>query len=107
MVSICPTRFKTLHSTHRVYLLVRLQVLTEANMKMAVFWDVAPCSLVEIDWHFRGAYCLHNQGDAYSEGTSETSVNFNEATPRNIPEDYHYLYLLVSYDYQNKQQLLL
>jgi hypothetical protein len=25
---------------------------------MAVFWDVAPCSLVDIDRSFRGAYCL-------------------------------------------------
>jgi hypothetical protein len=31
-------------------------------MKMAVFWDVAPCSLVDVDWCFRGAYCLHHQG---------------------------------------------
>jgi hypothetical protein len=27
-----------------------------------LFWDVAPCSLVEIDQCFRGAYCLHHQG---------------------------------------------
>jgi hypothetical protein len=27
---------------------------------MAVFWDVAPCSLVDSDWHFRAAYCLHH-----------------------------------------------
>jgi hypothetical protein len=26
---------------------VRSEVLTAASMKMAVFWDVAPCSLVE------------------------------------------------------------
>jgi hypothetical protein len=31
-------------------------------MKMAVFWDVMPCSLVEIDRRFRGAFCLHHQG---------------------------------------------
>jgi hypothetical protein len=31
-------------------------------MKMAVFWDFAPCSMVEIDQRFRGAYCLHHQG---------------------------------------------
>jgi hypothetical protein len=30
---------------------------------MSIFWDVAPCSLVEIDRCFRGAYCLHHQGD--------------------------------------------
>jgi hypothetical protein len=27
------------------------------------FWDVAPCSHVEVDRSFRGAYCLHYQGD--------------------------------------------
>jgi hypothetical protein len=30
---------------------------------MAVLWDVAPSSLVDIDPRFRGAYCLHHQGD--------------------------------------------
>jgi hypothetical protein len=28
-------------------------------LKMTAFWDTAPCSLVEIDRYFRGAYCLH------------------------------------------------
>jgi hypothetical protein len=32
-------------------------------MKFRVFWDVAPCSLVEDERHFRGAYCLHHKGD--------------------------------------------
>jgi hypothetical protein len=31
-------------------------------MKMRVFWDIAPYSLVGVDRRFRGAYCLH-QGD--------------------------------------------
>jgi hypothetical protein len=26
-------------------------------MKMTVFWNVAPYNLIEIDWHFIGAYC--------------------------------------------------
>jgi hypothetical protein len=30
---------------------------------MTVFWDVAPCSLVEVYQRFRGAYCLLHQGD--------------------------------------------
>jgi hypothetical protein len=38
-------------------------------MKMTVFCDVAPCSLVETDRRFRDSYCLHHQGG------------------RNIPED--------------------
>jgi hypothetical protein len=29
-------------------------------MKVTVFWVVAPCSFVEIDRRFRGAYCLHH-----------------------------------------------
>jgi hypothetical protein len=32
--------------------LVRFQVLTAASMKMSVFWDVAPCSVVEIYLRF-------------------------------------------------------
>jgi hypothetical protein len=32
-------------------------------MKMAVFWVVAPCSLVEVYRRFRGPCCLHYQGD--------------------------------------------
>jgi hypothetical protein len=36
------------------YSLARFQVLTAASMKMAVFWDVAPSSLVEVYRRFRG-----------------------------------------------------
>jgi hypothetical protein len=42
---------------------VRFQVLTAASMKIAVFWAVAPCFLVEVYRRFKGAYCLHNQSD--------------------------------------------
>jgi hypothetical protein len=28
---------------------------------MTAFWSIAPCSLVEVDRRFRGAYCLHYQ----------------------------------------------
>jgi hypothetical protein len=31
---------------------------------MAVFWVVAPCSLVEVYQRFRGPCCLHYQGDS-------------------------------------------
>jgi hypothetical protein len=30
---------------------------------MAVFWDVAGCSLLEVYRRFRGVSCLHLQGD--------------------------------------------
>jgi hypothetical protein len=30
---------------------------------MAVFWDIGPCSLVEVYRRSRGACCLYRQGD--------------------------------------------
>jgi hypothetical protein len=38
-------------------ILARFQVLTATSMKVAILWDVVPCSLVDIDGRFRGAYC--------------------------------------------------
>jgi hypothetical protein len=43
--------------------IVGFEVLTVVSMKMAVFWVVAPCSLVEVYQRFRGICCLHHQGD--------------------------------------------
>jgi hypothetical protein len=40
---------------------VRFQVLTVMSKKMAVFWDVAPCSLVETDHVSVELYCYHHQ----------------------------------------------
>jgi hypothetical protein len=36
-------------------------------MKMIVFWDVVPCSLVEVYLYFRGVCCLYHQGDDDNE----------------------------------------
>jgi hypothetical protein len=46
-------------------------------MKMAVFWVVAPCNIVEGYHRFRGSCCLHHQGALMMEtaSTSETSVH--------------------------------
>jgi hypothetical protein len=44
-------------------------------VKMAVVWNVARCSLVEVDLRFTGAYCLHHQS--------------HRPIRRNIPEDSH------------------
>jgi hypothetical protein len=40
---------------------LRFPVLTAASVKMATFWDIAPCNLVEVDGRFRGTYCLHHR----------------------------------------------
>jgi hypothetical protein len=70
------------------------EVLTAASMRMAVFWVVAPYSLVEVYRRFRGACCLHHNGDEAAlmmeaASTSETLVNFCQTTRRNNPEDSH------------------
>jgi hypothetical protein len=61
-------------------------------MKIAVFWVVALCSLVEVYQRFRGPCCLHHQGDRIAlmmaaARTSETLVNFYQTTQCYNPED--------------------
>jgi hypothetical protein len=57
-------------------------------MKIIVFWDVAPCSLLETDRRFRGSCCLDHQGAMMEAvNTYETSVSFYQTSRRNIPED--------------------
>jgi hypothetical protein len=60
---------------------------------MAVFWVVAPCSLVEVYQHFRGPCCLHHQAlitlMMEAARTSETLVNFYQIAWCNNPEDSH------------------
>jgi hypothetical protein len=60
-------------------------------LKMTIFWDVAPYSLVEIYRRFRGAYCIHDQCIVISliieaASTCETLVNFYHATQRDMPK---------------------
>lgn len=40
------------------------------------FWGVAPCSFVEIDRHFRVAYCINHQGDGLRRQTSSCSLSW-------------------------------
>jgi hypothetical protein len=74
--------------------IVRFQVLAAASMMFRVFWFVAPYSYVEGDWRYRGAYCLHHQGDETfitlmmeAVRTSVSSVQFNITTRRYIREE--------------------
>jgi hypothetical protein len=54
---------------------------------MTVFWDDVPCSLVEIDQHFRGIYCHLYHFDVGGRSTSEMLVSFYETTWCSFPED--------------------
>jgi hypothetical protein len=49
--------------TEDILFLVGFEVLTAVSMKMAVFWVVAPFSLVEVYERFRSPCRLHHQGD--------------------------------------------
>jgi hypothetical protein len=69
-----------------------------SRLKMAVFLDVAPCSMAVIDRRFRGADCLHHRGPMIQAvekskalmvelvNNTETSVNFYQTTRRHILE---------------------
>jgi hypothetical protein len=46
-------------------------------MKIAVFWVVAPCSLVEVYQRFRGPCCLHHQGDECAEPRFSGRIPFS------------------------------
>jgi hypothetical protein len=46
------------------------------GMKMTVFWDVALCSLVEINWCFKGAYCPHDGGSKNLWNVSQFLPNY-------------------------------
>jgi hypothetical protein len=55
---------------------------------MAVFWDAAPCGLVDIDRCFRESASIIVLMMEVSN-SSETSVHFYQTTWCNIPEDSH------------------
>jgi hypothetical protein len=68
-----------------MYILLVFRVVTPCGPVVRptsedVFWDVAPCSLVEV---FHQALMME------AVSTYETSVNFYQTTRRNIPEDSH------------------
>jgi L-ascorbate metabolism protein UlaG (beta-lactamase superfamily) len=63
---------------------VELEILTKASVKMAVFWVIASCSLIEVS-----ARCLVIDLMMEAGNTPETPVNFGQTTKRNNPEDSH------------------
>jgi hypothetical protein len=68
---------------------IRSEVLTV----VIIFWDVVPCSLVEVYRHFRGMYSLHLQGERVIRVlcsmeaicSSKATVNFCRTTPSHVP----------------------
>jgi hypothetical protein len=107
---------------------VRFHVLTAESMKMAVFWDISPCSLVQVHQHFipsllqappwcvvvllyllyytdisevRTASIMRPMKEEVR--TSETSIYFYKTTRRHIPESCHFTLECCLYLYQGYQ----
>jgi hypothetical protein len=53
----------TFHSPSSQPLGYYMRFVTALSIKMAVFWDAAPCILVNTDRRFRRAYRLYHQDD--------------------------------------------
>jgi hypothetical protein len=70
---------------------MRFKILTATIMKLTVFWDVAPCSIIKIYRRFRGDYCLHHQGMMEAASASEKSVKLYQTTRCNIAEDKRFI----------------
>jgi hypothetical protein len=63
---------------------------------MAVFWDIALCTLVDIDQCFRGAYCVHHQvlddgGSKYLCNVSQHVSDYMAQCPRRQPSSHFIL----------------
>jgi hypothetical protein len=69
-----------LKTVHRIITLFVLEFIH--RLKMAVFWVVAPCSLVEVYQRFRGPCCLHHQGDRPDDGGSVAPCSLVEVYQR-------------------------
>jgi hypothetical protein len=87
----------------------RIEVLAAVVMKSSDLWDIMPCSLLKVSWHFRETCCLHLRGQsraliatcftlisslAYSltlkmkaTCSSKTLVDFQRTTRCYSPED--------------------
>jgi hypothetical protein len=68
--------------TARQCLQVRFQVLTAASVKMAVFWNVAPCRLVKLT---DVSETLMMEAASTSETPTEVQPNYTTQYPRRQP----------------------
>jgi hypothetical protein len=80
-----------------------------SSMKMAVFWVVAPCSLVEVYRRFRGACCLSYQRPAdrstnhlWNVGTLLSDYTVEQLTGQ--PSKHFCLYPFIVYITWNKKK---
>jgi hypothetical protein len=59
---------------------------------MTVFWDVAPCSLVEVYRCYRGAYCLYRQGKLLPDYAAQ---HLRRESSSSIPMHCHFCFEII------------
>jgi hypothetical protein len=57
------------------------EVQVRSSLKMTIFWDAAPFSLIQIDGCFRCAYCIHHQDSSPDDGGREHFLNIGQFLP--------------------------
>jgi hypothetical protein len=72
-----------------LYTFMSWSVVCLIFFKFRAFWDVVPCSHVQFDRRFRGAYCLHHQGDddvgsAHLRNVSPLQRQYTALHPRRL-----------------------
>jgi hypothetical protein len=60
------------------------------GIKITAVWDIALCSLVEVDWRFWGAYCFHHQGGRSTQPWNVGLLQWDCTTlfPRRLSSSY-------------------
>jgi hypothetical protein len=58
-------------------------------MKNSIFWDITLCSLLKVNWRFRGICCLHFQDSWESQARNQQEVDMKQSLPS---VDYTVLY---------------
>jgi hypothetical protein len=49
-------------------------VITAVAIKSFTFWDIMPCSLLEVNRHFGGTYCLHHQRQSVNQARNQNEA---------------------------------
>jgi hypothetical protein len=52
------------------------------SVKKTVFWDVAPCTLVEADWRLTGVYCPDGEGSEHLWNVGQFLPDYTVQHPR-------------------------
>jgi hypothetical protein len=62
---------------------MRFEVLAAVTLKSTFFWDVMPCSLIEILWHLGGTYSVSL--DCHSKSSNQISKHQPECLLLGLP----------------------